>query len=105
MFNSPAAVAPASTDGRPRVEPPATKPVFPDCAPQVNELPSQSGDTADLVTILQSIYRPPDVTLAHLEALKLHVIPNAPAHDIIPDPSFLPPVEEWTSIDPETIDG
>ncbi|RFU24579.1 hypothetical protein B7463_g11769, partial [Scytalidium lignicola] len=93
-----------SPDGKPRAVPPATIPVFPNCTPQVDDGSPQSTDVVDLVSFLQSIHRPPDVTLAHFEALGLHVIPDAPAENIIPDPSFLPPVEEWTSIDPENID-
>ncbi|KAH8819627.1 hypothetical protein F5884DRAFT_20307 [Xylogone sp. PMI_703] len=104
MASLPPATSP-SPDGKPRTIPPATKPVFPDCTPQVDEGSSHSADPSDLVSILQSIYRPPDVTLAHFQALGLHVIPDAPAEDIIPDPSFLPPADEWTALDPETIDN
>jgi hypothetical protein len=51
-----------------------------------------------LVALLQTIYRPTDITLSHFEALGLHVIQDASPEDIIPDSTFLPPVEAWNAV-------
>jgi hypothetical protein len=56
-----------------------------------------------LVALLQKIHRPANIKLSHFKALGLHVIPDSSPEDIIPEPSFLPPVEEWNAISAEDL--
>ena len=86
------------SDGTPRDIPPPTLVRFPRCAPQAGEHPHPRRGRVSLVPLLQSIHRPADIKISHFEALGLHVIEDAPSQDLIPDPSFLPPVEEWNAI-------
>jgi hypothetical protein len=51
-----------------------------------------------LVPLLQTIHRPADIRVSHFEALRLHVIADASPQDLIPDTSFLPPVDEWNAV-------
>jgi hypothetical protein len=51
-----------------------------------------------LVALLQSIHRPADIRLSHFESLGLHVISDASPQDLIPDTSYLPPVDEWNAV-------
>jgi len=53
--------------------------------------------------VLQKIHRPADIEPAHFEALGLHVIANSSPEDIIPEPNFLPPVEEWNAISADNL--
>ncbi|KAL3426214.1 hypothetical protein PVAG01_03005 [Phlyctema vagabunda] len=99
-----AAFQPPTLDGTPRKPPPPTVLKFPQCAPQSEDGPSPSRDSPPIVPLLQSIHRPTDIKLSHFEALGLHVLRNAPAEDILPDPSFLPPVEQWMSVSPSDLE-
>jgi hypothetical protein len=51
-----------------------------------------------LVQLLQTIHRPADIRISHFEALGLHMIADASPQDLIPDTSFLPPVDEWNAL-------
>ncbi len=92
-----AAFVPQS-DGKPREIPPPTPVRFPRCVPQVGEHPSLTRGKVSLVPLLQNIHRPADIRLSHFEALGLHVIADASPQDLLPDTSFLPPVEDWNAI-------
>ena len=94
----------AASDGTARKPPDSTPVVFPSCAPQVEENPPSASSArahSQLVTLLQTIQRPADIQLSHFEALGLHVISDASPEDILPDPSYLPPIDQWTSTPPE----
>lgn len=104
-FHVPAAAAAA--DG-PRKLPDPTPVVFPSCAPQAERPPPPSPSSrapTPLVALLQTIQRPADIQLSHFEALGLHVISDASPQDILPDSSYLPPVDQWTSTPPEDLEA
>jgi hypothetical protein len=86
------------SNGTPRDIPPPTPVRFPRCAPQAGEHPHPAREQVSLVPLLQSIHRPADIKLSHFEALGLHVIKDVSPPELIPDPSFLPPVKEWDAI-------
>lgn len=54
-----------------------------------------------LTSLLQGIVRPTEVSLAHFEALGVHVIQGASAADIIPDPAFIPDFCAWDQLSPD----
>ena len=58
-----------------------------------------------LVTLLQTIQRPADIQISHFESLGLHMIFNASPQAILPDASYLPPVDQWTSTPPEDLES
>ncbi|PQE32447.1 system b protein [Rutstroemia sp. NJR-2017a WRK4] len=91
-----AAASATTPDGAPRKIPPPTPLTFPSSTPQAPER-VPLGETP-LVTFIQTIHRPTDIRISHFEALGIHVIPNASPQDLLPDASYLPPVEEWTAI-------
>jgi hypothetical protein len=76
---------------------------FPQFAPHHTSAQSQAA--VPLVPLLQSIRRPSDIKPIHFDALRIHVISNASPQNIIPEPSFLPPVEEWMSISPDGLEA
>ncbi|KAG0647312.1 hypothetical protein D0Z07_6964 [Hyphodiscus hymeniophilus] len=87
--------------------PESTPVVFPSCAPQVEEDPSTSASSLrphiPLVALLQTFQRPADIQVSHFEALGLHVISDASPQDILPDASYLLPLDQWMSIPPEDL--
>jgi hypothetical protein len=89
---------PPRPNGTPRTIPPPTPIRFPQCAPQTGNSPPSIRKKLPLVALLQSIHRPADIKLSHFEALGLHVISDASAQDIIPDASYLPPVNDWNAL-------
>lgn len=93
---------PTTADGKPRTIPPPTPLTFPSSTPQSPEYVS-SGDVP-LVTFLQTIHRPTDIKSSHFERLGVHVVPNVSPQEFLPDPSFLPPDEEWTNISEEDLE-
>ncbi|TVY84755.1 hypothetical protein LSUE1_G000566 [Lachnellula suecica] len=94
-----AATGHPSPDSTPKKIPPPTPVRFPQFTPQADgHLPSPSQTDTPLGILLQKIHRPADIKPSHFEALALHVIPNSSPEDIIPEPSFLPPVKEWNAI-------
>ena len=95
-------------DGMVRKPPDPTPVVFPSCAPQAEENPPPSSSPrahTPLVALLQAIQRPADIQLSHFEALGLHVISDVSPQNILPDASFLPPVDQWTSVPPEDLEA
>ena len=88
-----------------KVPPPPPTPVkFPGCTPQTEKRDPSTRSGASLITSLQTIQRPTDIKLAHFEALGLHVLPEASPEHIIPDPSYLPPVDEWRSLSQQGVE-
>jgi hypothetical protein len=48
--------------------------------------------------VLQGIIRPTEVTIGHLEALGVHVLPDSEPETIIPDPSYIPDFASWDAL-------
>ncbi|KAF4637931.1 hypothetical protein G7Y89_g160 [Cudoniella acicularis] len=68
---------------------------------EFNRGPAQedsSTNTSQISPVRATSGWPADIRLSYFEALGLHVISNAQPHDIIPDTSFLPPIDKWNSI-------
>ncbi|KAI1105417.1 hypothetical protein F4804DRAFT_304335 [Jackrogersella minutella] len=78
----------------PKDVPPPTPIKLPQCNPQLHGEPQ-----ASLVRFLQQLQRPAELNEAHFAALGVHVHADAPAEDVIPDPSFLPVFSEWEGVD------
>ncbi len=77
---------------------------LPRCYPQV---PDQDGPSASgkpprpLAALLQSIARPTEVSVEHLEALGTHVTPDATPAQLIPDPAYIPDFDAWHALSTE----
>ncbi|KAI1411538.1 hypothetical protein F5Y13DRAFT_55596 [Hypoxylon sp. FL1857] len=78
----------------PKDVPPPTPIRLPQCNPQLHGDPQPS-----LVRFLQQLQRPTELNEAHFAALGVHVHADAPAEDVIPDPSFLPKFSDWEGVD------
>jgi hypothetical protein len=103
-FNAvPAQLASDSGKARPRVVPPPTPVRFPNCLPQTADRAYGEKKQPPLVSLLRHIQRPADVKVEHLQALGLHVIPDAPTSEVVPDRSYLPP-SEWVSVSVEDVE-
>lgn len=77
--------------------PPPTPVQFPNYNPRVSD--SVAEPHASLVQLLQSLHRPASLGDAYFDALGVHVHPDAPAEDILPDRSYLPSnSEEWEGL-------
>ncbi|KAK4159621.1 hypothetical protein QBC43DRAFT_123711 [Cladorrhinum sp. PSN259] len=87
---------------RPEDVPPAIPINFPRCYPRVPEsdAPDAGGSTRQkpVTAALQGIIRPGDLSIAHLEALGVHVIPDSTPEDLIPDPAYLPDFAAWDAL-------
>jgi hypothetical protein len=99
----PAGLASDSDKARPRVVPPPTPVRFPNCIPQTANRVYGETNQPPLVSLLRNIQRPADVKVEHLQCLGLHVIPDAPITDVVPDRSYLPP-SEWASISADDVE-
>ncbi|ROW07422.1 hypothetical protein VMCG_03687 [Cytospora schulzeri] len=96
------ASAPSKRDKPPKDVPSPTPVNLPQCQPQLPELePEEINSTAGeasphLTAILQSLIRPADqVDLSHLQALGVHVNPDASLAELVPDSSCLPDFAKW----------
>lgn len=97
-----------STPSRPIKDPndvpPATPVNLPQCRPQVRlqaengSVNGSAGKSKHLSSLLQSIIRPTELNISHLEALGVHVIPDAALADLIPDLSFVPDFAKWDGL-------
>jgi hypothetical protein len=96
---------PGRSDSKLKTAPAPTPVQFPSCTPQTakKRLSSPQADVP-LTKFLQTICRPSEIQLAHFEAVGVHVISDACPRDIIPDPAFLPPFEEWLAIFPDDVE-
>ncbi|KAL1844096.1 hypothetical protein VTJ49DRAFT_4948 [Mycothermus thermophilus] len=87
---------------KPRSEVPPPTPInLPRCFPRASdkeESAAQNGVPRPLPAVLQTIVRPTEVSLSHLEALGLHVVPDADAGQLIPDPAYIPDFEAWNAL-------
>ncbi|KAK0113677.1 hypothetical protein ONS95_013925 [Cadophora gregata] len=91
-------VLPPPTDTSPRVIPSPTPVNFPRCSPQSDEKVSRELQDISLVSFLQTIHRATDIKLSHLEAVGVHVVSDVSPQDLLPDASYLPPLEKWNEI-------
>ena len=94
----------------PKDVPPPTPINFPRCYPRVpdhdgpsTQEPASDGPTKPLTSILQGIIRPTEVSVSHLEALGVHVVPDAAPAQLIPDPAFIPDFEAWHALTSEEV--
>ncbi|KAI1135450.1 hypothetical protein F5Y05DRAFT_416125 [Hypoxylon sp. FL0543] len=95
MFGTLASILQSREIGPPPKDvPPATPIRLPQCNPQLHGEPQES-----LVRFLQQLQRPTELNEAHFAALGVHVHADAPAEDVIPDPSFLPKFSDWEGVD------
>ncbi|ROV90716.1 hypothetical protein VSDG_08341 [Cytospora chrysosperma] len=98
------ASGPPKRDEPPKDVPPPTPVNLPQCQPQLPEFePEPVGADSTpvqasphLTAILQSLTRPADqVDLSHLQALGVHVNPDASLAGLVPDSSCLPDFDKW----------
>ncbi|KAI0154096.1 hypothetical protein BJ166DRAFT_501008, partial [Pestalotiopsis sp. NC0098] len=82
---------PATIGPPPEDVPPATPVQLPDFTPPP---PGSATRQPSLVRFLQSLHRPAGLSEEYFEALGLRLHSDAPAEDILPDPSYLPPTSE-----------
>ncbi|KAK1774038.1 hypothetical protein QBC45DRAFT_55277 [Copromyces sp. CBS 386.78] len=105
MFGNFAHLIPLATapQGPPKDVPPPTPVNFPRYYPQVQDdqqiaLGAEDETPESVVTLLQGIVRPAQLAIAHFEALGVHVVPNATAADLIPDPAYIPDFAAWDEL-------
>ncbi|KAK0648793.1 hypothetical protein B0T16DRAFT_456248 [Cercophora newfieldiana] len=103
MFGNLAHLIPTGyTPQAPKDVPPPTPVNFPSCRPRERAEGDEGGASArsseHLTSVLQGIIRPTEVTIAHLEALGSHVIPDSTPAELIPDPSFIPDFAAWEAL-------
>ncbi|KAK4240761.1 hypothetical protein C8A03DRAFT_31151 [Achaetomium macrosporum] len=98
-FMTPLARAP------PKDVPPPTPINLPRCHPRVSDDEGSSAQESasskpsrPLTSLLQTIVRPTEVSISHLEALGVHVVPDAAPTQLIPDPAFIPDFEAWHAL-------
>ncbi|KXH60479.1 hypothetical protein CNYM01_08822 [Colletotrichum nymphaeae SA-01] len=86
----------------PKDIPPPTPVTLPQSRPQLGA-PSTTpaGQKKPLTSVLQDVYRPGDINSAIFDALGVHLIPDAPTADLIPDSAYLPDFEGWGKLSPE----
>jgi hypothetical protein len=85
----------------PKDIPPPTPVALPPSLPPQQAPRSSSFSSAPekhLVAYLQSIYRPAEVSPALFEALGVHVIPDVPLAELLPDPSLAPDFNAWDNL-------
>ncbi|KAL2138371.1 hypothetical protein VTI28DRAFT_6895 [Corynascus sepedonium] len=96
--------------GPPKDVPPPTPINLPRCYPQVPD--DDAPDAQDqgsvepkmpLTSVLQSIVRPTELSISHLEALGVHVVPDATPAQLLPDPAFIPDFEAWHALSTEEV--
>ena len=75
--------------------PPPTPVALPRFHPQLSDEQVAQKLEGPLPAILQQIVRPNEVTLKHLEALGVHVHPDAGLTELIPNPAWIPDFAAW----------
>ncbi|KAK7752124.1 hypothetical protein SLS62_005868 [Diatrype stigma] len=103
IIQSSAQLGPPPTD-----VPPPTSIRLPQCNPSLSReadatvtksLPPQDRNLdRSLVRLLQTVHRPNDLTDLHFAALGVHVHADAPAEDLLPDPSYFPAAAGWDGL-------
>ncbi|KAK5625590.1 hypothetical protein RRF57_001306 [Xylaria bambusicola] len=91
----------ATSTKPPENVPPPTPLSLPQCNLRLPQSAESSGKRpgASLVRFLQTLHRPVEVNESHFAALGAHVHVDAPAEDVVPDPSFIPSASGWDGID------
>ncbi|KAI2627540.1 hypothetical protein GGR54DRAFT_589396 [Hypoxylon sp. NC1633] len=82
----------------PKNVPPPTPVRLPQFNPQLPDS-SDGGSGKSIVRLLQQLHRLNELNTSHFAALGVHVHTDAPAEDVVPDPSYLPPSSEWDGMD------
>ncbi|KAK4184456.1 hypothetical protein QBC35DRAFT_505928 [Podospora australis] len=102
--------APPIARVRPEDVPPPTPINFPRCQPQVPDTEQSHLGTAasgsarpakPVTSLLQGIVRPTEISIAHLEALGVHVIPESTPEELIPNPAYIPDFAAWDGLSSE----
>ncbi|KAK4179699.1 hypothetical protein QBC36DRAFT_63215 [Triangularia setosa] len=100
--------APVLSNIKPEDIPPPTPINFPKCYPEAHDDGQQQADSAPegrarkpITKLLQSIVRPTDLSISHLEALGVQVIPDSTPEELVPDPSFIPDFAAWDALSSE----
>ncbi|KAK1638948.1 hypothetical protein BDP81DRAFT_514638 [Colletotrichum phormii] len=103
MFGTYPALAnlPTAVKINPKDIPAPTPVTLPQSRPQLNAASTSAGQKKPLTSVLQDIYRPGDINNAIFDALGVHLIPDAPTADLIPDSAYLPDFEGWGKLSPE----
>ncbi|GAW17826.1 hypothetical protein ANO14919_072930 [Xylariales sp. No.14919] len=101
MFSAFATLIPSKTTTPPKDVPPPTPLNLPQCNPQLPGPAGSSGKrhSPSVVRFLQTLHRPTEVNESHFTALGVHVHVDAPAEDVVPDPSSLPSTSGWDGMD------
>ncbi|KAI2469181.1 hypothetical protein F4781DRAFT_395509 [Annulohypoxylon bovei var. microspora] len=95
MFGSLVTIVQSQDIGPPPKDVPPPTPIrLPQCNPKLRGDPQPS-----VVRFLQQLQRPTELTEAHFAALGAHVHADAPAEEVLPDPSYLPVFSEWEGVD------
>lgn len=74
--------------------PPPTPINLPRCNPQLSDSSARESPPS-VVQLLQGLHRATDLNESHLAALGIQVHTDAPAEDVVPHPSYLPPLSGW----------
>ncbi|KAJ0168025.1 hypothetical protein CTA2_11025, partial [Colletotrichum tanaceti] len=85
----------------PKDVPSPTPVTLPQSRPQLHAPSAPTGQAKPLISVLQNVYRPGDVTSTIFDALGVHLIPDAPPADLIPDTAYLPDFEGWDKLSPD----
>ncbi|TID04228.1 hypothetical protein CH35J_002274 [Colletotrichum higginsianum] len=103
MFGTYPALANLPTAAKidPKDVPSPTPVTLPQSRPQLHAPSAPAGQAKPLTSVLQNVYRPGDVTSTIFEALGIHLIPDAPPADLIPDTAYLPDFEGWDKLSPD----
>ncbi|KAI0534995.1 hypothetical protein GGR58DRAFT_515691 [Xylaria digitata] len=101
MFSAFATLIPQATTTPPKDVPPPTPLDLPQCSLQSPNFAESAGrrHCSSVVRFLQTLYRPTEVNESHFAALGVHLHVDAPAEDVVPDPSFLPTASGWDGVD------
>ncbi|XXH01101.1 hypothetical protein Hte_007452 [Hypoxylon texense] len=99
MFGGLANFVQSQTIGPPPKDVPPPTPIrLPQCNPQLTDAADGESER-NLVRFLQRLHRPGELSEAHFAALGVHVHTDAPAEDVVPNPSYLPSSSGWDGID------
>ncbi|KAI0157080.1 hypothetical protein GGR52DRAFT_565190 [Hypoxylon sp. FL1284] len=95
-------VQPSTIGPPPKDVPPPTPIRLPKCNPQLHDTDDEKSERS-LVRFLQRLHRPTELNEAHFAALGVHVHPDAPTEDVVPDPAYLPSASGWDGLDLDEI--
>jgi hypothetical protein len=85
----------------PKTIPPPTPVKFPRCDLEPHDSRSQKGSsrpTKPLIRFLQSIHRPTELKIEHLESLGINVTTDVSPESLLPDPNYFPDFASWDKL-------